>query len=66
MAESICFLEYERLGQVVVGPCVEGAHLVACVVAGREHQDRKVGAPETDAPEHLAVVEPRQRDIDRP
>jgi hypothetical protein len=42
--------EHERLGQVVVGPCVEGADFVARVVARREHQDWKVGAPETDAP----------------
>jgi hypothetical protein len=42
-------LEHERLGQVLVGPRVEGAHLVARVVVGSEHQDRKVGAPETDA-----------------
>jgi hypothetical protein len=42
-------LEHERLGQVIVGPRVEGAHLVARVVVGSEHQDRKVGAPETDA-----------------
>src|SRR5215213_10153131 len=46
-------LEHEGLGQVVVCPRVEGANLVAGVLAGREHQHRKVGAPETDAPEHL-------------
>src|SRR5215207_8622877 len=57
-------LEHERLGQVVVGPGVEGPHLVAGVIAGREHQDREVRAPEADAPEYLAAVQPWQRDIE--
>jgi hypothetical protein len=56
--------EHERLGQVVVGPRVQGADLVAGVVAGREHQDGEVGAFETDAPQHLAAVEPWQRDVE--
>src|SRR5215210_1787864 len=45
-------------------PPRRGHHLVARVVAGREHQDRKVGAPETDAPWHLAAIQAGQRDIE--
>ena len=55
--------EVERLGQVVVGPAVEGVDLVTHLVAGSQHQDRHLRPPEPDPLEHLVAVQPWQHDV---
>ncbi len=56
-------LKGERLGHVVVGAAVEGADLVAYVVAGGEHQDRQPGAPEPYPLQNLLTAQARQHDV---
>ena len=48
-------IEPERLGQVVVGPGVEGRNLVALLVPGREDEDRSAGIAPHVADDREAV-----------
>ena len=57
--------EVERFGQVVVGSAVEGVDLVAHLVAGGEHQDGQIRAPEADALKDAVAVQPRQHNVEQ-
>ena len=54
----------ERLGQVVVGAELQADDLVDLVVAGREHQDRRLGAGGAEAAQDLEAVDAGQPDVE--
>ena len=57
-------LRHERLGEVVVGACLEPGDDVVGVVAGGHHHDRHV-AVTTDRAAQLEPVDARQHDVDQ-
>src|SRR5579885_1399052 len=54
----------ERLGQVVIGPHVEGPHLVLLAAAGADHDDRR-HATALQALEDLPTVDERKPDVEQ-
>ena len=56
------FLHLKRLGQVVVGPGTQTAHLGGAVVPGREHQDWQL-AFGADLRQDFEAVHPGQHDV---
>jgi hypothetical protein len=58
-------LQVERLGEIVVGSGVQGVYLALELVAGGQHQDRHLRAPQPDALEGAVAIELRQHDVEQ-
>ena len=54
----------ERLGQVVVGAELQADDLVDLVVAGRQDEDRRLGAGRAEPAQDLEAVDARQADVE--
>ena len=57
------FADAERLGQIIVGPGVQGLDLLVFLAAGRKDHDRHL-RPLADLPDHLHAVDVGQSQVE--